>query len=129
MTTVASSTPLTLPDNLSEVQQQLRGLKQGGTVKFVTADGVPMSFSQTAKGLVVDAKLSIPCAEAVALAEVLFALGAFGVFVLLSGTVGPVVVLNGIAIAHTVLATAAERIANGVTFEPLVTFLAQHICH
>src|SRR5262252_5730416 len=129
MTTIATPTPLTLPDNLSEVQQQLRGLKQGGTVKLVTADGVPMSFNQTAKGLVVDAKLSIPCVEAVALAEVLFALGAFGVFVLLSGTVGPVVVLNGIPIAVTVLAIAAERIANGVTFQTLLPFLAQHICH
>jgi hypothetical protein len=128
MTTVASPITLTLPDNLSEVQQQIRGLKQGDTVKLVTADGVPMSFRQTAKGLVVDAKLSIPCVEAVALADVLFAMGAFGVFVLLSGTVRPVVILNGIAIAHNVLAMAAERIANGVTFEPLVTFLAQHIC-
>jgi len=128
MTTAVNPTTLTLPDDLSEVQQELRGLKQGDTLNFVTADGVPMSFSQTAKGLVVDANLSIPCVEAVALAEALFALGAFGAFVLLSASVGPVVVLNGIPIAAAVLAIAAERIANGVKFEPIVTFLAQHVC-
>ena len=129
MTTVVNPTTLTLAENLHEVQEELRGLEKGDTVKFLTADGVPMSVSRTAKGLVVDAKLSVRCAEAVGLAEVLFALGAFGIFALLGPAVGGVLILNGIPIAATVLAMAAERIANGVTFEPLVAFLAQHVCH
>jgi hypothetical protein len=128
MTPVGNPTPLTLPDGIPEVQRELRGLKRGGTVKIVTADDVPMSFSQTPKGLVVDASLPIPCVQAEALAEALFALGAFGAFVLLSASVGPVVVLNGIPIAATVLAIAAERIANGIKFDPLVRFLAKNVC-
>ena len=129
MTTVGNPTPLTLPDDIREVQQELRGLKQGGTVKIVTADGVPMSFSQTENGLVVDSNLRIPFLQAVALAEALVALGAFGIFVLLGASVGGLLIIAGIPIEAAVLAVAAERIANGVTFEPLVSFLAQHVCH
>jgi hypothetical protein len=103
-------------------------MQDGDVIELMTISGFDVSARRTGKRVEVEVKVPITCPAAVTLAGILFGLGAFGIFLLLLGGEGEVLIISGIAIDAAALEEAAQLIAKGVAFGTLVTFLAKFVC-
>jgi hypothetical protein len=128
MNAVAVPTMRRLPSDAPEIQRRLQTMMEGDTVEFITEHGVPVSVSRTDKGLDTNIKVKVTCQTARILAGALFALAFLGALAAFLDGEGEFLTVAGLAIDRALVEEIATKIANGVAFETLVFFLAQHFC-
>jgi hypothetical protein len=128
MSAVANPTMRRLPSDAPEIQKRLQTMMEGDAVEFMTEHGVPVSVSRTDKGVSANIKVKVTCQTARILAGALFFLATIGALAAFLDGEGEFLTVAGLAIDRALVEEIAMKIADGVAFNTLVFFLAQHFC-